>query len=828
MEVSWKVADTNQPPINLQSVNLGLSTDGGQTFPHVLASSTANDGQELVALPINSGDKVRLVVQSGDGTLRSVTQTNATIAPAKVEIYFSRHAEKAVGTNPELTTAGKARAKALAELMQKVGITAVYSTNVRRTIDTATPTAAALGLAIQTYSDESALISTLKTQAAGGRVLVIGHSDTLGAMINQLGVNQSITIAENEYENIFFVGLTDAAPQFSAWRLRMKPVSGLPVSAGAVNTNETVLGVQARVPAPPANDSATRAAQVLPAERMAAAPVAAAATAVRTLNQNWTPADAEEFYSLRQGSPLMRRPFFDALEQAGSTQLFRSQENMSRYGFLPRPATASNPEGYPIGFVGNESIEMNCSACHTSQLKYGNVTYLIDGGQAMTDIETFQRELAEAIAATLADAPPESSLPTTGRIPLDLNTKFGRFARALFSTTMPAVGQVRTVITLLKRDYDRRQTYNDFNDFGKRMNTAAERNSATRHHPYGFARLDALGGILNQATAVALDLDENARPSNAPVNYPAIWDAPQHVHVQWNGAVDNTSKFGPLGRNAGQVIGVFGIIKTEGTLVGYDSSINFDALNRAEALITKLWSPAWPAEFGLDSALAKTGETVYQKNCITCHAIMARDNPNRRANDVLIPIDQEYGPYGILGTDDLVAKNFQDRKAKVGPLAGRNETIPFRGSFPNQTDAQVFARDILSHLVFNAISRSFVPWREELNIDDAASARTFSQSVPTSLMRYKSRPLNGVWSTAPYLHNGSVLNMLQLLTPPDQRLKNFQVGSIEFDPQTLGFKNEGPFQFDTTLSGNSNSGHSYGTGLSENEKLALMEYLKTL
>ncbi len=697
LEVSWKVADTNQPPINLQSVNLGLSTDGGQTFPHVLASSTANDGQELVALPINSGDKVRLVVQSGDGTLRSVTQTNATIAPAKVEIYFSRHAEKAVGTNPELTTAGKARAKALAELMQKVGITAVYSTNVRRTIDTATPTAAALGLAIQTYSDESALISTLKTQAAGGRVLVIGHSDTLGAMINQLGVNQSITIAENEYENIFFVGLTDAAPQFSAWRLRMKPVSGLPVSAGAVNTNETVLGVQAAYPRHPPmiRQLAPRRFCQQSAWRQHQSPQLA--TAVRTLNQNWTPADAEEFYSLRQGSPLMRRPFFDALEQAGSTQLFRSQENMSRYGFLPRPATASNPEGYPIGFVGNESIEMNCSACHTSQLKYGNVTYLIDGGQAMTDIETFQRELAEAIAATLADAPPESSLPTTGRIPLDLNTKFGRFARALFSTTMPAVGQVRTVITLLKRDYDRRQTYNDFNDFGKRMNTAAERNSATRHHPYGFARLDALGGILNQATAVALDLDENARPSNAPVNYPAIWDAPQHVHVQWNGAVDNTSKFGPLGRNAGQVIGVFGIIKTEGTLVGYDSSINFDALNRAEALITKLWSPAWPAEFGLDSALAKTGETVYQKNCITCHAIMARDNPNRRANDVLIPIDQEYGPYGILGTDDLVAKNFQDRsKAKSDHWQVVTRPFRFEAAFPikrtHRSSLAIFSR----------------------------------------------------------------------------------------------------------------------------------------
>lgn len=95
-------------------------------------------------------------------------------------------------------------------------------------------------------------------------------------------------------------------------------------------------------------------------------------------------------------------------------------------------------------------------------------------------------------------------------------------------------------------------------------------------------------------------------------------------------------------------------------------------------------------------------------------------------------------------------------------------------------------------------------------------------------MRYKARPLNGVWSTAPYLHNGSVLNMQELLTPPAQRLTKFRVGSSEFEPSTLGYINAGPFEFDTTLAGNTNTGHAYGTTLTAEQKEQLLEYVKGL
>jgi hypothetical protein len=114
-----------------------------------------------------------------------------------------------------------------------------------------------------------------------------------------------------------------------------------------------------------------------------------------------------------------------------------------------------------------------------------------------------------------------------------------------------------------------------------------------------------------------------------------------------------------------------------------------------------------------------------------------------------------------------------------------------------------------------------------------------------SLLSYKARSLNGIWATAPYLHNGSVPNLYSLLLPkkregdPEEgnyRPEAFQVGSREFDPVKVGFRSEGyeGFKFQTLRVGDLNSGHDYGTGrdgkepLTEEERWDLIEYIKTL
>jgi hypothetical protein len=96
--------------------------------------------------------------------------------------------------------------------------------------------------------------------------------------------------------------------------------------------------------------------------------------------------------------------------------------------------------------------------------------------------------------------------------------------------------------------------------------------------------------------------------------------------------------------------------------------------------------------------------------------------------------------------------------------------------------------------------------------------------------------LNGIWATAPYLHNGSVPTLHDLLHP-DRRPAKFAVGNREFDPVRIGYQYDltatGPniWTYDTTQPGNSNIGHSgeaFGTTLPEDQKAALLEYLKKL
>ena len=110
-------------------------------------------------------------------------------------------------------------------------------------------------------------------------------------------------------------------------------------------------------------------------------------------------------------------------------------------------------------------------------------------------------------------------------------------------------------------------------------------------------------------------------------------------------------------------------------------------------------------------------------------------------------------------------------------------------------------------------------------------------------MAYKVRPLNGVWATPPYLHNGSVPTVYDLLSPVDERPKHFYLGNREYDPVKLGYKSDeltNGFLFDTSIRGNANTGHEFankpqGTKgvigkrkLEPDERKAIIEFLKTL
>jgi hypothetical protein len=99
---------------------------------------------------------------------------------------------------------------------------------------------------------------------------------------------------------------------------------------------------------------------------------------------------------------------------------------------------------------------------------------------------------------------------------------------------------------------------------------------------------------------------------------------------------------------------------------------------------------------------------------------------------------------------------------------------------------------------------------------------------------YCSPPLDGIWLRAPYLHNGSVPNMRELLEPVANRSQSFYRGYDVYDPVNMGFIVSGPeaekagWKLVVSERGNGNRGHTYGANLSRPEKDALIEYLKTL
>jgi hypothetical protein len=198
-------------------------------------------------------------------------------------------------------------------------------------------------------------------------------------------------------------------------------------------------------------------------------------------------------------------------------------------------------------------------------------------------------------------------------------------------------------------------------------------------------------------------------------------------------------------------------------------SIDLESLERVERWISSRPPPPFP--FPLDLALAETGRTTYQARCAECHEV------GRRRTGTMIPIDE-------IGTDrhrlDMWTAEAADAYNRFG----------------------------------------------------AGYAWAFTGFRKTN--GYVAVPLDGVWLRAPYLHNGSVPYLDELLEPADRRTPVFYRGYDVYDGERVGFVSAGPaatregFRYDTTLPGNGNAGHVYGTDLSASEKRALIEFLKTL
>jgi mono/diheme cytochrome c family protein len=335
-------------------------------------------------------------------------------------------------------------------------------------------------------------------------------------------------------------------------------------------------------------------------------------------------------------------------------------------------------------------------------------------------------------------------------------------------------------------------------------------------HEHGPGRADALGVIMNALTDTALNEPANARAPDAPVRLPWVWNSSRYSRVQYNASISNAG-LGPLLRNIGQTLGVYGTVVLSKPGMTYPSSVSVADLDALEVLIGKLKPPGWPADVlgPIDTAKAERGAEIFKQTCAGCHA------PHDPDANGLIPVPQI--ALETIGTDPRAARNFMTRPAKTDVLEGRPIAVFAGPAFGPQAGAAT----IVGH-VSTAVAAQ-VP-RDRLQAGMGAYRAAIAAS-PVRLDGYKAIPLAGVWAGAPYLHNGSVANLRELLTPPANRATRFTVGGRDFDPALVGFPADVTgtgYVLDTTLPGNSNAGHEFGTTLPDDQKSDLIEYLKTL
>jgi len=135
----------------------------------------------------------------------------AVTAAADTIVIAVRHAEKAdESQDAALSPEGQKRAELLARMLRDAGVAAIYSTPFQRTRNTAAPLAAQLGLRVTEDNAEApALAKRILRENRGKSVLVVGHSNTIPALLTALGVATPITIASAEFDNLFVVVVPD-------------------------------------------------------------------------------------------------------------------------------------------------------------------------------------------------------------------------------------------------------------------------------------------------------------------------------------------------------------------------------------------------------------------------------------------------------------------------------------------------------------------------------------------------------------------------------------------------------------------------------------------
>ncbi len=575
---------------------------------------------------------------------------------------------------------------------------------------------------------------------------------------------------------------------------------------------------------------------------------------VTDLDVGLTPEEAVAWRFTSEGSDLVPVDLLRALVDVNTGRPF--SESMARYGFIPSPAGPENPYGLPVGWTTGvpeysprkvDFAGLNCSACHTGQIEYDGQALRIDGGPNMADLEGFALAAKDSTVDMLKHPvkaflfvwrlvhlePPEHASPeetfaghlpddtrdflagyaadlrqdaaggapadimaagvssTTGADPLVLEMGEGFASILSGESPAPAPQAASLEAGIVDDTRDKIAQVYEFVDklaalLRNRIEIGVRAIHAFETSPVAGPGRDDPWGIIRNLVFLS------ETPLTAPNTIPHLFYARQFIWIHADGNTNSVMQ-----RNLAQAIGLGAYVNPETD----ESTLEPRNIWVLEDLMGKLEAPAWPASvFGaIDADKAARGKALFERkmpspgggefSCADCHAAF---------NGALIKLD-------VVGTDRNRAENF------LRPQDG----VPFADAISDKISA-------IEAFVFEKAGITPEEAREHENVD---------QSEWRGTGKYLARRLDGLWPTAPFLHNASVPTLYDLLLPADQRPSSFPVGHRDYDPAKVGYTTdvaEPVFVFDTSADGNSNAGHEFGTTLSDAERWDLVEFLKTL
>ena len=552
--------------------------------------------------------------------------------------------------------------------------------------------------------------------------------------------------------------------------------------------------------------------------------------------------ERQQYYHLSEGGEAYPIAWLLALEQEvtwpdGRVTYRPFLENVERFGFLPDPPSQYNPYGLPVGvtagygkLTGQQMMGLNCTACHVGELHYNGRAFRMDGGPSMAYINAFVKGIVDETVATagsryrrlrfldrwrrvqlvpLKDYP-VVQLASAGSVPAGTNETLdagepGAFRRVLAGLRMALANR-----SLLM---DKLHGFSAMKLVVQAQPLSTE-DGYGRNDAFGVGRNELFGAFKSANFSEGI----NVLPADAPVSFPHLWGMERTAWFQWG---VNTNSV--IERNIGQALGVGATMQPD---KGFSSTVRLDNLHAMENLHYKLTSPVWPAElFGpIDRARAERGKKVFDRTCALCHETYGKSGSLNEYQ--LFALD-------VVGTDPSAAINFERAVMTAeGPK-------PF-GLAAFAIVKKVKAAYYAEHQIPPDVQAR---WESKATRGEAEFRAPLLeyQEFPDTRQRgiYRAKTLKGIWATAPFLHNGSVPNLFDLLRPANERPTTFRLGTKEYDPVKLGYVVDGPrfltppgmqpFTYDTRLTGNWNTGHEWWfyPDLDDQMRYDIIEFLKT-